>query len=494
MAKRPVNRSLYFTGYCSGKYHAARDPHESVPLHLEVFDITITELEGRDSALSSGEAFDAYQHDLYCHRVLHARCEWQGKLYEMRLARIKVQTAFGFESVTQDSRSSFARFEGPFCAEAVIDDLEEVPDPEPDPIAAEPIRVGNRTVPTGSSCMGGCVEGLFQLIGILLGILLFIALLSLLGLLPFLVILALLALLLFGGGLLAALPIAITGGLLRLGRGLLNLVTGLLSLLLTLGFLSFLLDRPNVIERTRSEQQREHQEIKPEPELTRVGDDTLITHRLAWDDYSRTRHQMDWQVRKRDARSSWTALDSMGRDRQLGFKWEEVYGALATHDHRATALVTDAFERLGQARTMDAREQLEAMVTCVQSIPYSLVLDIPCPVDAGPCKGMAPFGLNPPAGFVADLKGDCDTRALLLYSLLDRKGYDVAILLSERYTHAMLGVAARAQGAYLAHEGKRYYFWETTARGFRLGELHPRYGDLRYWRAIKPILQNQPAS
>ena len=487
MARQRVSRSVFFTGEGVFKFDGTYRHRESIPFHSEVYAFVITAVDGTDCELSSVEAFDTFDHDVYCTRIQNARCTWQGKVYEMRITRIKVKVKNGLEGVTHEGSSSLGRFSGRFHAEAIIDEEIEVPDPEPDPKEVEPISAGGRAVPTGSSCMGGCFEGFFNLLGLLLLILLLLALLKILGPIPFLLLLGLLALLLFGGTLLALLP----SFLLRLFRWLFGLFFGLLGLFFILsmlsGLLSFLLDPPPVVDRTRTDRDRV-EETEP-PELEPIGEDTLIVHHLNWNDQQQRDHNVTWRVSLRDARRSWRMLDSLHRHGRRDFNWTWLYGNLASHDHRATTLVSLAFDSLANDKDLDRRDRLEAMVTCVQSIPYSFVNEGPCPPVDDPCKPGMPFGVNPPAGFVADLKGDCDTRSLLLYGLLQRAGYDVAIMLSERYAHAMLGVAVPGQGAYLTHRGKRYYFWETTYPGHRLGDLHPRMRDLRFWRLVKPDIR-----
>jgi hypothetical protein len=44
------------------------------------------------------------------------------------------------------------------------------------------------------------------------------------------------------------------------------------------------------------------------------------------------------------------------------------------------------------------------------------------------CDGYERFGINTPVEFIATLQGDCDTRTLLLYTILAHYGYDVALM------------------------------------------------------------------
>jgi hypothetical protein len=81
-------------------------------------------------------------------------------------------------------------------------------------------------------------------------------------------------------------------------------------------------------------------------------------------------------------------------------------------------------------------------------------------------------------------KGDCDTRAIVLFTILDHFNYDVAMLVSEEYGHCILGVNMPGTGTYKSHFGKRYYVWETTAKDFQLGQLPPEISNMQNWRIV----------
>ena len=65
---------------------------------------------------------------------------------------------------------------------------------------------------------------------------------------------------------------------------------------------------------------------------------------------------------------------------------------------------------------------------------------------------------------------------------LKRYNYDVVILDSEHYLHSMIGLNIPSSGRYKYHQGKRYYTWETTSNGWRLGLLPPNSSNINYWQ------------
>lgn len=94
-----------------------------------------------------------------------------------------------------------------------------------------------------------------------------------------------------------------------------------------------------------------------------------------------------------------------------------------------------------------------------------------------------------PIEFLFYGKGDCDSRTVLAYTLLDLLGYDVIIMRIQYYYaerqdwHSMLGIAGVSPSAfnYYIYQNKRYYFVELTQKNWRIGELTPeqkRYGRL----------------
>jgi hypothetical protein len=138
----------------------------------------------------------------------------------------------------------------------------------------------------------------------------------------------------------------------------------------------------------------------------------------------------------------------------------------------------------------------DIIVSMVQSIPYFAILDDSCnPYDYqdeslrellknNPCQGFVKYGIKSPAEFLKDLKADCDSRTLFLFTILKHYKYDVAIFGSEYYRHSLLGVhlTNNLKGStFKEHNGKRYYLWETTNKGFEIGKISYKIQNTNYW-------------
>lgn len=98
------------------------------------------------------------------------------------------------------------------------------------------------------------------------------------------------------------------------------------------------------------------------------------------------------------------------------------------------------------------------------------------------CEGKVPFGVKAPGELIGNLKGDCDTRTLFLYTILSHFGYDVVILNSEYYKHSIIGLNAPSIGIFKVIGGVRYFIWETTAKGMQLGQFPNNMSDMRFWK------------
>lgn len=250
--------------------------------------------------------------------------------------------------------------------------------------------------------------------------------------------------------------------------------------------------------------QVEDKDKLPEQDRTIIVDSTdvegdprqreLIEHHLNWKDNFRKGYSGTYRVYADDAGKAQFERNRFSIDLSTTAGWSKLYRKLNVVDDAAVSLLVKEFNRIKQKKSLNRRETLEMVVTSVQSIPYYLVHESSCSTvssrdqfsaeyhESGrPCLPSIKHGLQSPSEFAEDLKGDCDTRTLFLYQVLSKMGYDVAVLISFQYGHAMLGVNMPTKGEYVRHRGKRFYLWETTAKNWKLGQVPPNYNNLRYW-------------
>lgn len=205
-----------------------------------------------------------------------------------------------------------------------------------------------------------------------------------------------------------------------------------------------------------------------------------LVHHLQWTDLQFEKHEGKLVVYPADMEKAeaFMARYASGNN----FSYQSLYKSILQEEgylHQELISLIDSIQNLRQYNQIDLAGLI---VTMVQEIPYVLIMDGSCPNNAESlCVAQVPFGLYTPKQFTYTLAGDCDTRALLLYALLDHYGYQVAILGSEYYAHAMLGIDLPISGYHLKQGNNRYYFWETTTKGWTPGQLSPEIRNLDLW-------------
>lgn len=235
-------------------------------------------------------------------------------------------------------------------------------------------------------------------------------------------------------------------------------------------------------------------------EEDQIQDEFLVTgkyqrHHLKWEDYRQRDFEGDIYVRIRD----WMEAKNFRNNLPIEVTTPQAYDQMMArlYDFNANGLdgVYALFDSLRTAQGMSDPRFAEVIVSCVQHIPYTLVMDYSCNADdyrnqpmiydylstEGRCIDQVRYGIYGPIEFVASLYGDCDTRTLLLFTLLKHYGYGVVVLSSQALGHSILGIDLPYKGASKIFRGRRYVFWETTATGMRPGEFPAHASNPDYW-------------
>ncbi|MGB1038757.1 MAG: hypothetical protein ACPGYY_08930 [Bacteroidia bacterium] len=220
----------------------------------------------------------------------------------------------------------------------------------------------------------------------------------------------------------------------------------------------------------------------------RVEGDTTFIGRT-WDTYGKSMQHIDYKVSKAyDSSAQMFRTFKVKRPWVASSEdyWKSIYSQIYLEQKDQVRFVTERLEKLQQVKKYDRNDFARVIVSLVQDIPYTLVLDLTkCEDDKnykGPCISNVKYGLYTPVEFLYHLKGDCDTRTLLLYTLLKQFDYSPIIMVSKEYQHSVLAVDIQTTGDYILHNGKKYYFWETTAKGWDAGVLPPGSRVKSYWK------------
>jgi hypothetical protein len=215
----------------------------------------------------------------------------------------------------------------------------------------------------------------------------------------------------------------------------------------------------------------------------------LVTHYHYWNDNKSRPYSGKVSVKLNDVESS-----NLNKKNIYAITWGYFYKNIVEHDKLKISTVYELFDQIYRTKTLSRNDFADVIVTFVQNIPYNILTIDSCNeayfksqsikemMDNGiDCDGNVFGGLYTPTEFISNFKGDCDTRTVFLYTVLNRYGYDTKILNSEVYAHSIIAVNLPSQGRYKTHLGKRYYTWETTSLNWQLGDLPPSTSRMNYW-------------
>lgn len=226
------------------------------------------------------------------------------------------------------------------------------------------------------------------------------------------------------------------------------------------------------------------------PELI-TPDEKLIEVSLKWKGLDGKKYEGSYKIFESDKEKS---ASNLKRLENIGVQsYASLYKNVSVFDIHKLKSVYVMLDSIKSTNNQSHAQFAQTIVSMIQSIEYVLIVDESCEeakstwaekmnLEGVKCSGFAPFGIKTPLEFLTSLEGDCDTRTITLYTILKHYGYDVAILNSTVYTHSMLGLnIPGGRGSYKRLGGKKYYFWETTSTGFRLGYLPKETGNTNFW-------------
>lgn len=219
-------------------------------------------------------------------------------------------------------------------------------------------------------------------------------------------------------------------------------------------------------------------------------EDLLITRKMNWTGYHGEKYSGEYAIKKSYLDESRAFKNSI----PYTISYSEVLNQLSVHDYSKLGGLYTMFDEIKKNQPIDDKRFAEMIVSFVQQIPYYLVLDKSCNIDdyvdpsiqkilqdnPGRCTPNQKFGITTPVEFMANLQGDCDSRTVLLYTILKHYKYDVAIFSSDIYKHSILGINLPYSGIKYPFAGRQYTLWETTSV-YKPGEIPSQITNLNYW-------------
>lgn len=228
--------------------------------------------------------------------------------------------------------------------------------------------------------------------------------------------------------------------------------------------------------------------------------DYLTAHRVEWSDFIANRFLAKYTTSSlnfEDSQKQHAPWANPQTDNALTY-WNGLYSSFSSHDSPKLDSLTQYLDSERKRQQFDAVATAEMVITFIQEIPYCLVHDGTCKevIQMGgfvqeyheenkPCLPQIIGGVQSPYEFIHNLKGDCDTRSLLGYTILSRLGIPASIWVSEVYGHSVLGVGVPGPVTNIKSvNGFRHAGVELTAKGFRLGMLSPSHSNMNNWDVV----------
>lgn len=133
--------------------------------------------------------------------------------------------------------------------------------------------------------------------------------------------------------------------------------------------------------------------------------------------------------------------------------------------------VDEMFQKMNQVALSEGfteAKKINFVIAFVQSLPYT-VDEVTSPWNEYP---------RYPMETLFDRGGDCEDTSILVAALLDRMGYDVALLFLYNENHCAVGVSIEgSHGSYYPFDDKKYFYLETTGEGWSIGEIPPDFTE-----------------
>lgn len=224
--------------------------------------------------------------------------------------------------------------------------------------------------------------------------------------------------------------------------------------------------------------------------------DTLITRYRIWQDYDGKKYEGKYQLRLSDLKNTVYHKNNLSLSQNNIDSYDKIIYSLKENDKNKLNGVYKLFDSINKSNKLSKVKFAEMVVSFIQDIPYALILDKECDASLyndtftrqylldpnASCDGNQRFGINTPVEFLASLKGDCDSRTLLLYTIFAHYNYDVAVLSSEFYGHSILGINLPINGTAYNYNENRYVMWETTTPNCKPGIISNKISNLNNWR------------
>lgn len=201
--------------------------------------------------------------------------------------------------------------------------------------------------------------------------------------------------------------------------------------------------------------------------------DFLMEQEFNWRSYNKEFYSGKYGIKNSDFVNAKNFKNSLSEN----LPYSKIIYSIKENDKNNLQQVYRMFDEMQAKRNLSKEKFAEMVVSFVQNIPYTMILPGSCDAKdynseyirqylqdkKAPCSAFQKFGINTPIEFLVNLNGDCDTRTLLVFTILEHFNYDVVLLSSDIYQHSIIGINLPYQGTRYEFMDKSYIFWETTS-------------------------------
>lgn len=241
--------------------------------------------------------------------------------------------------------------------------------------------------------------------------------------------------------------------------------------------------------------------VKPTPKpimeesVNNNNRDTILKFSKEWKDYSGAEYTGNYYIFKSDYERSKNNKYTLFESNQRG-NYNFIVHKIKEFDQDKLGGVYKMFDSLATKRKLTGLQFASMVIAFVQDYNYSLILPQECDPNVysdyfvknylikngGLCIPNEPFGLMTPLETIATSNADCDTRTLLIYTILSKYGYDLVMLSSDLYGHSIIGINLPYYGSnYYTFGNRKYALVETTVRAARPAYIPSEIANMNNW-------------